>query len=78
MLRSYYLPGTMASTHRTSAGQTNIIFDTRELRNEIPGVEAFWCMGVVFGVEVARRSTGLILESCIDMELRDTSDESEG
>ena len=68
----------MASTHRTSAGQPNTIFDTRELRNEIPRVEAFWCMGVFFGVEVARRSNDQILESCIDMELGDTSDESEG
>lgn len=31
-----------------------------------------------FGVEVARRSKGQILESCIDMKLGDTSDESEG
>jgi hypothetical protein len=29
-----------------------------------------------FGVEVARRSNCQILESCIDMELGDTSDES--
>ena len=53
---SHYLPGTMASPHRTSTRDPQSGFDTRQLREEMSGYSRDFIVWVYsFGVEVAER-----------------------